>query len=84
MPSPAKTRRRKRAAEPRPPIPAAAVHDVMIEQLQYLIGHAGESGQNLRVGCEDCDRYRLARGVLLHAVFPDELSQVLHLRARRA
>jgi hypothetical protein len=46
---------------PRVPQPADT-SDVMREQLEYLIGHASETGT---CGCSDCQRYLRVQSVLL-------------------
>src|SRR5438094_9622214 len=48
------------AARPRAIVPADA-NDVMREQLEYLIEHAGDG----HCGCPQCDRYLRARSLLM-------------------
>jgi hypothetical protein len=51
---------------PRVPEPAKEA-EVMLEQLEYLIEHAGRAGQ---CGCSDCQRYLRVRSTLLE-IFAD-------------
>ena len=52
-------------------------NDVMREQLEYLIGHATDSGM---CGCSDCQRYLRARSALLE-IFSEPTPQQVRLSA---
>ena len=50
-------------------IPAASERDCMVEHLDYLHEHYT---QCYGYTCPECERYRVARGVLLESIFPEE------------